>query len=297
MEPVILITGGSTGIGAALAKVLAQQISGVKLAIAARSAEKLNAIADQCSKLGAEVLVVPTDLTQLDQVQSIAQQVLDRFERIDVLINNASYGQMGPVELIPAELVERQFKVNVLGAIALIQAVIPAMRRQGGGKIINISSIAGKIAFPFGGLYSASKFALEALSDTLRRELEPFNIRVSIVEPGPVTTDFFEVVSREVDRAVPNALNTPYRAAFENLEQLEKLTKSQAWTAERVALVILKAVLATRPRSRYVAASSGDLLIFMMAKLLLTRWVDRFWQKFYGIDLVAKDWKSRQHIS
>jgi short-subunit dehydrogenase len=212
---------------------------------------------------------------------------------VDVLVNNAGYGQMGPIELIPIEAAQRQFQVNVIGAIALIQAIVPVMRNQGGGKIINMSSLGGRIAFPFGGLYSASKFALESLSDSLRRELEPFNIRVSVIEPGPVSTEFFDVAGREVDTAMPDANNTPYRAAFENLKNLDKITKRQAWSSERVAAVIIKAIVANRPRSRYVAATAGGLTLFMMTKVLPTWIVDRFWQKFYGIDRVAKDWKTR----
>ncbi len=293
-EQVVLITGASAGIGAGLAQVLAQRYPGIGLVLAARSVEKLTRIAEQCSKAGAEVIAVPTDLTQIEQVQALAKTALDRFGRVDILVNNAGYGQMGPIELIPPDAVQRQMQVNVLGAIALIQALIPAMRDQGGGKIINVSSLAGKIAFPFGGLYSASKFALEAVSDSLRRELAPFNIRVSVIEPGPVSTEFFEVVDREVERTIADPDHSPYRVAFKKLEDLEALTSRRAWTSEQVAIVILKAMTARHPRPRYVAATSGDFLLFMMTKVLPTRLVDQFWQRFYGIDLVAKDWQSRK---
>ncbi|NDJ19129.1 SDR family oxidoreductase [Myxacorys almedinensis] len=294
-EQVVLITGASAGIGAALAQALAHRWTGIRLVLAARNQDKLTRVADLCSKAGADVITVPTDMSDVAQVQALAQAAIATFGRVDVLVNNAGYGQMGPIELIPPSAVQRQFQVNVLGTIALIQALTPVMRNQGGGKIINISSIAGRIAFPLGGLYSASKFALEALSDTLRRELDPFNIRVSIIEPGPVSTEFFEVVNREVDYAIPDGgANSPYRAAFENLENLDQLTRRQAWTSEQVASVIVKAIGATYPRSRYVAATAGDFLVFMMTKLLPTRLVDLFWQKFYGIDLVAKDWNNQR---
>jgi NAD(P)-dependent dehydrogenase (short-subunit alcohol dehydrogenase family) len=231
---------------------------------------------------------------QPEQVKALAKIAIEKFGRVDVLVNNAGYGQMGPVELIPIEAVQRQFQVNIIGAIGLIQELIPVMRDQGGGKIINVSSLGGRIAFPFGGLYSASKFALESLSDSLRRELEPFNIRVSVIEPGPVSTEFFEVVEREVDATMPDGINSPYRAAFENLNNLDKITKRQAWSSEKVAAVIVKAIMARHPRPRYVAATAGGLTLFMMTKVLPTWIVDRFWQKFYGIDRVARDWKNRQ---
>ncbi|HTL88718.1 MAG TPA: SDR family oxidoreductase [Leptolyngbya sp.] len=290
---VVLITGASAGIGAALAQALADRFPQIRLILAARNSEKLAVIADRARQSGAEVLTVVTDMAQPEQVKALAKTAIDKFGRVDVLVNNAGYGQMGPIELIPIEAAQRQFQVNVIGAIALIQAIVPVMRNQGGGKIINMSSLGGRIAFPFGGLYSASKFALESLSDSLRRELEPFNIRVSVIEPGPVSTEFFDVAGREVDTAMPDANNTPYRAAFENLKNLDKITKRQAWSSERVAAVIIKAIVANRPRSRYVAATAGGLTLFMMTKVLPTWIVDRFWQKFYGIDRVAKDWKTR----
>lgn len=290
---VILITGASAGIGAALAQVLADRFMGIRLVLAARNQDKLNQVGDRCSKSGAEVLIVPTDISDPDQAKNLANAAVNRFGRVDVLVNNAGYGQMGPIELIPIELVKRQFQVNVLGTIALIQALIPVMRDQGGGKIINVSSLGGRIAFPFAGLYSSSKFALEGLSDTLRRELEPFNIRVTVIEPGPVDTEFVSVASREINHAIPNGLNTPYRAAFENFDRLDKLTKQQGWSSERVAQVIVSAITAKNPKPRYVAATAGGFLLFMMTKVLPTWFVDQFWQKFYGIDRVAKDWKTR----
>ncbi|GET39551.1 SDR family NAD(P)-dependent oxidoreductase [Microseira wollei] len=292
-EQVVLITGASTGIGAALAQVLAQRFLGIRLVLAARNSEKLEAVATYCSKAGAEVLVVPTDMSKVEQVEALASIALEGFGRVDALVNNAGYGQMGPIELVPAEAARRQFEVNVLGPLALSRALIPVMRNSGGGRIINISSIGGRVAFPFGGLYSASKFALESLSDALRMELEPFNIKVSLIEPGPVSTDFFDVAAQGVEQAVTNPENTPYRAAFENLKGLQDKTSSRAWTSERVAEVIVRSLTDTNPKPRYTAATGGKILLFLMTKVLPTKVVDRFWQRFYGIDLVAKDWQEK----
>jgi NAD(P)-dependent dehydrogenase (short-subunit alcohol dehydrogenase family) len=294
-EQVVLITGASSGIGAAVAQVLAQRFGGIRLVLAARNAEKLETVATLCSKAGAsDVLVVPTDMAQIDQVEALARTTLERFGRVDVIINNAGYGQMGPVELIPASAVERQFKVNLLGPIALIRALVPAMRDQGGGRIINISSIGGRMAFPFGGMYSASKFALEGLSDALRMELAPFNIKVSVVEPGPVSTNFFDIAAEGIVQTVTVPEETPYRAAFEKLKGLEDQTSSRAWTSERVAFVIVRSLTDSNPRPRYIAATGGKILLFLMTKVLPTSWVDAFWQRFYGIDLVAKDWQEHR---
>lgn len=292
-EQVVLITGASTGIGAALAQLLAQQFMGIRLVLAARSVEKLEIVATLCRKAGAEVLTVPTNLEKIDQVESLADAAIAHFGRVDALVNNAGYGQMGPLELIHAPAAQRQLQVNLLGPLALIRALVPMMRDSGGGRIINVSSLGGRMAFPFGGLYSASKFALEGLSDALRMELAPFNIQVSVIEPGPVSTDFFAVAAQAVEETVATPENTPYRAAFEKLQGLEKQTSSRAWTSERVAEVIVKALTDRHPRPRYIAATGGNFLIFLMTKVLPTRVVDAFWQRFYGIDLVAKDWQSR----
>lgn len=291
-DRVILITGASTGIGAALAEVLAAKALGIRLVLAARSQDKLEQVATTCSKAGAEVLVVPTDISDVEQVKALASQAIERFGRVDSLVNNAGYGQMGPVELVPSEAVQRQFQVNVIGPLALIQALIPGMREQGGGRIVNVSSLGGRLAFPFGGLYSGSKFALEGLSDALRMELDAFNIKVSVVEPGPVTTDFFDVADRMVEQNITNPQASPYRAAFEKLKSLQQQTSSRAWTSERVAEVIVRVLTDKNPRPRYVAATGGDFLLFMMRKVLPTGAVDTFWKKFYGLDKVAADWQS-----
>lgn len=292
-EQVVLITGASVGIGAALAEILAERFTGIRLILAARNGEKLEAVANHCRKAGAEVLVVPTDLEKIDSIEALAKEAIAHFDRVDTLINNAGYGQMGPVELIPYQATQRQFQINVLGPLALMRALIPIMRDRGGGRIINISSLGGRLAFPFGGLYSGSKFALEGLSDALRMELEPFNIKVSVIEPGPVSTNFFISVAQAVEETIAKPENTPYRAAFEKLKELEKHTSSRAWTSERVALVILQAMSDRNPRPRYIAATGGKFLLFMMTKVLPTRIVDKFWQRFYGINLVTKEWQNR----
>ncbi len=292
-EQVFLITGASAGIGAALARRLAAEFLGIRLVLAARNKEKLEAVATDCLKAGAEVLVVPTDLAQVEQAKALAHSAVDRFGRVDALINNAGYGQMGPVELIAPEDAQRQFAVNFHGPLVLTQALIPVMRNQGGGRIINVSSLGGRVAFPAGGMYSASKFALEALSDVLRMELGAFNIKVSVIEPGPVTTEFFGIAGEKVDLNVPELEKTIYRAAIQAIKEIEKQTAALAWSSERVAVVIIRALTARHPRPRYVAATGGKTMLFLMTKLLPRQFVDFFWKRFYRIDQVEKDWKSR----
>ena len=288
---VILITGASTGIGAALAKTLAAQEPKICLALAARNKEKLEQVASQCRQNGADVLVIPTDMADTEQVKALAQKTLDHFGRVDGLVNNAGYGQMGPIELISSEAAQRQFAVNFHGPLTLTQALIPSMRTQGGGRIVNISSLGGRMAFPAGGLYSASKFALEALSDVMRMELKAFNIRVSVVEPGPVKTEFFEVASENVELDLPEPEKTPYGAAFEKIKGLKQQTATLGWTPEAVAKVIIRALRDRHPRPRYVAATGGRMLLFLMNKILPTWGTDIFWKRFYGIDRVEQAWR------
>lgn len=287
-QQVVLITGASTGIGAALAILLATQYPGIQLVLAARNVNKLETIADRCRDLGAKASVIPTDVTQTEQITELIQKTLQQFGRIDALVNNAGYGQMGPIELIPPEAVRQQFTVNLFSVITLIQQVIPIFRAQGGGHIVNVSSLGGRVAFPLGSLYSASKFALEGLSDAMRMELEPFNIHVSVIEPGPVKTDFFETASQSTAQFIVDPLQTPYRPALENLEPLNQRLMQQAWSSERVAQVILQALAAQRPKPRYIAATGGSILLWLMTKVLPTWMVDKFWQRFYGIDRIQQ---------
>jgi short-subunit dehydrogenase len=290
-EQAILITGASAGIGAALARTLASQFPGVRLVLAARDREKLEGVATICRANGAVVLVVPCDVADDRQVKELAAKAVEHFGGVDALVNNAGYGQMGPVELVPPEAAKKQFAVNFHGALILTQALIPVMRDREGGRIINISSLAGRMAFPAGGIYSASKFALEALSDALRMELKAFNIHVSVIEPGPVKTEFFEIAGNKARESIPDVENTIYKAAFEKVKHMEEQTSSILWSAERVAKVIVRALSDRNPRPRYVAATGGNILLFVMTKLLPTGIRDAFWKRFYGIDKVEKEWK------
>ena len=293
-EQVILITGASAGIGSALAQTLAKQFLGIRLILAARNKEKLETVATQCQKAGAPVLVVPTDMADTQQVQALASQGLQHFGRVDILVNNAGYGQMGPLELLTPAAAQQQMAVNFHGPLTLAQALIPHMRNQGRGKIINISSLGGRMAFPAGGLYSASKFALEAMSDVLRMELKGFNIQVSVIEPGPVITEFFTVARSKLEEIVPEPEKTIYSEALTNVAAIEKQVELLGWSAEKVAQVIIRVLQAKNPRSRYVAATGGGILIFLMTKLLPTWVSDIFWKRFYGIDKVERAWRERK---
>ena len=173
--------------------------------------------------------------------------------------------------------------VNFHAPLVLAQVLIPQMRSQGGGKIINVSSLGGRIPFPTAGMYSCSKFALEALSDVMRMELKTFNIEVSVVEPGPVVTDFFRVAWQEVLKTIPNYQDTPYAPIFKNIEAIDKQLDLLGWSAEKTAKAIAKIIAKPRLKPRYVLATGGRTTIFFMNTILPTWARDEFWKRFYGI--------------
>jgi short-subunit dehydrogenase len=287
----IAIAGASAGIGAALAESLAKQFSGIRLILTARRQDRLEQVADRCRQTGADVLVIPCDLSDLTQVQALARKIIEKCDRIDALINNAGYGQMGPIELISPEAAKHQFAVNFHAPLTLIQALIPVMRQQGGGRIINISSLGGRMAFPGGGLYSCSKFALEALSDVLRMELTGFNIQTIVVEPGPVVTEFFKVASEKVHQFSLDSEHNLYQPVIEKIDAIDRQLSVLGWTPEKVANVIIKALRDRHPRPRYLAATGGNIFVPLMTKVMPTWFTDTFWKRFYGIDKVEKNWK------
>ena len=282
-EQVVLITGASSGIGVALAEILAMKYPGICLVLTSRNQSRLAVVGTKCCEHNAEVLVIPADLSEVEQVEALARQAIKHYGRVDILINNAGYGQMGPVELIPPAAAQEQLAVNFHAPLVLTQALIPVMRSQGGGKIINVSSLGGRIPFPAAGMYSCSKFALEALSDVLRMELKAFNIQVSVIEPGPVITDFFRVAWQKVQKTIPHYNQTPYAPIFKNIEAIDARLDVLGWSAEKTAKAIAKIIAKPHLKPRYVLATGGNTLVFLMNKILPT-WVrDEFWKRFYGV--------------
>ena len=186
-QKVVVITGASRGIGEHLARGLAAR--GARVVLAARSAEALQALV---RRIGEPAMAVPTDVTRDEDVRRLAEAALERFGRIDVLVNNAGVGLTGTVGTLDLDALRRCFEVNVYGALRCIQAVLPAMRRQRSGHIVNVSSILGKLAVPQTAGYAATKHALEALSEGLRVEEAPWGIRVTVVCPGSTDTPFRE---------------------------------------------------------------------------------------------------------
>lgn len=193
---VAIITGASSGIGRETAILLAQKK--VKITLAARRENRLEEVAGEINRLEGETLVIPTDVSDQTQVERMIVSTLERFGRIDILVNNAGFGQLASIEETSPEDMLEIMGVNLMGTFYATKAVLPQMRKQGSGHIINISSVAGKRGFPFMGAYCATKFAINAISESMRIELTGTGIYVSLVYPVTTTTEFFDVIiSRE----------------------------------------------------------------------------------------------------
>ena len=263
MTKVILVTGASSGIGFDAAASLARQ--GHRVYAAARRVERMEPL----KALG--VVPLRMDVTDEASLEAGVRTVLEAEGRIDALVNNAGYGYFGAIENVPLEEARRQLEVNVFGLARLCQLVIPSMREQGSGRIVNISSVAGKTVLYFGGWYHVSKFSVEALSDALRMELKPFGIDVSMIEPGGIKTNWGIIAA---DHLAESSKGTPYEA--EGLCESETIRKAYSMrllsNPSVVTRAISKAVNSRRPRARYRVGFGAGTLLFLHAILPTRRW-------------------------
>jgi NAD(P)-dependent dehydrogenase (short-subunit alcohol dehydrogenase family) len=264
MKQVILITGASSGIGKDFAKGLLQD--GHIVYGAARRIEKM----DDIKQLGAKVLEmdVTDDASMVKGVETIIKQE----GRIDVLINNAGFGSYGAVEDVPLEDARYQLEVNVFGAARLIQLVLPQMRKQHYGRIINISSIGGKITTPLGGWYHTSKFALEGLSDSLRNEVEQFGIDVVVIEPGGIKSEWSGITA---DNMMKVSGNTAYKSLAEKFNKSLTTLDDKLPEPKVITDLVRKAINAKKPKTRYAGGYLAGPALFMR-KLLSDRAFDKF---------------------
>jgi NAD(P)-dependent dehydrogenase (short-subunit alcohol dehydrogenase family) len=259
----VLITGCSSGIGEATALRLAK--AGWTVYATARKPETLSALQDA----GCRTLAL--DVVDEASRQAAVDAVVEAEGAVGVLINNAGYSQSGAVESIPDDRVRAQFDTNVFGPLALCRLVLPGMREQGWGKIVQISSMGGKFTFPGGGLYHATKYSIEAISDALRFEVKNFGIDVILIEPGLITSGFSTVAVRELgaasatdgpydefNRAVGEASQDAYEKGF-----LSKLAGPPEAVAERIE----DALNAKKPRARYTVTPSARALLTLHAVL------------------------------
>ena len=252
MKKVVFITGISSGFGKSTAEYLAQ-----KGHVIYGTSRKDIDVEDRIN-------VLKADVTDVDSVKAAIETVLQKEGRIDILINNAGMGISGPVETALSDDIRLQMRTNFMGAVNVIQAVLPAMRKQKSGTIINISSIGGLMGLPFQGFYSASKFAIEGISEALRMELKPFNIKVVVIRPGDFFTSFTS--NRKADENISG--NNPYEPQFRKslsiIETDEKGGMKPEFFARKLARIIEK----KNPNSTYIISTAEQKLAVVLKRIL-----------------------------
>ncbi|PSQ19522.1 oxidoreductase [Halobacteriales archaeon QS_8_65_32] len=242
----VLITGCSSGIGRASARAFLEDEW--RVYATARDEDDLGGLVDA----GCETASL--DVTNDEAVNEVVSRVVEEAGRLDCLVNNAGYGQFGPIEDVPAERVHEQFEVNVYGPHRLTRAVLPYMRDRGRGRIINVSSAAGRVSTPGMGIYNGSKFALEGMTDALRPEVEEYGIDVVLIEPGPVDSAFDERAAAELDGLEPSGAYDTYYELYRDTRSLGP-DSPVAVSPRVVADSILTAANVPNPASRYQVGS------------------------------------------
>ena len=253
---VALITGASSGIGQATACRL--QSAGLTVYAAARRVDRLAEL------VPSGVRTIALDVTEDDSATKAVNEILAAEGRIDVLVNNAGYGSYGALEEVPMSEARAQIEVNLFGLAHLTQLVLPAMRAQGTGTVVNISSMGGRFATPLGSWYHASKYAVEGLSDAMRLELRHFGINVVLIEPGLIRTDWGAIAA---ERLRTTSGHGPYAEqathVAESLERGSQPDAPMSSPASVIAEAVAKAVTARRPRTRYRVGYGARPLIFL----------------------------------
>lgn len=269
-KKVIIITGASSGIGYHSAELLGKK--GYVVYAMARRVDRI----EELVSLGVKPLFL--DLTQEASIQNCVKRVLVEQGRIDVLVNNAGYGLYGPIEEVDLAEARAQFEVNLFGLASLTQQVIPIMRQQKGGIIINISSVAGRFTSYFGAWYHSTKYALEAFSDALRMELSDFGIKVIIIEPGGIKTPWGLLTADKLEDSTKGGVYAPKAKRIAN--KMRRLYTSKILSSPRIiAQKIAEVVDKRRPKARYLIGFGAKPLVFLHT-ILPTRLFDYLIKRF-----------------
>lgn len=267
MQKVVLITGVSSGLG----KAISESLSNGNYIVYGISRRPVDAVKN--------IHVINADVTDKSSVDTAVQQILGKEKRIDVLINNAGMGIAGPVEFSSPAEIQLQMGTNFNGTVNMIQAVLPAMREQNGGLILNISSIGGVMGLPFQGFYSASKFAVEGLSESLRMELKPYNINVVVIRPGDFNTHF--TANRKIfhESKSGNFYENQFNKTLSIIETDENGGLEPSYLAKTITSIIEN----KNPRHQYTVASTEQKLAVVLKRLLPPSWFATILQSHYGI--------------
>ncbi|MBS3922151.1 MAG: SDR family oxidoreductase [Nitrosarchaeum sp.] len=257
MEKVAIVTGTTSGIGYETCLSLARD--GFYTFATVRDVKKAEKIVQIAKKENLKIEIIELDVDDEKSISAAIQKILSKKQQIDVLVNNAGWGLFGSVEDVPVKDFRAQFETNFFGIISIIQKVAPVMRKQKSGVIVNISSVAGRIGFPGSPAYISSKFALEGLSESLRYELGQFGVKVVIIEPGVIKTNFFS--SMKIAEPKPDS---PYKEITEKVIMGVKMMAELGTPPSEVATTILKAIKEKDPKLRYIVGN--DAQMFLEAK-------------------------------
>lgn len=250
--PYALVTGASSGIGASITRRLIRE--GWTVYGAARRVDRLETL----QREGARVLEL--DVTEDASMAAAVERMLAECGRIDALVNNAGYGSYGAIEDVPMEEARRQFEVNVFGLARMAQLVLPTMRAQRSGRIVNISSMGGRIYTPMGGWYHATKHAVEALSDAMRLEVKPFGVQVVVIQPGAIASEWVDHARTTLERTSGSG---PYAAFARAMARMlvAAYRPGRAGSPEAVAKLVSRALRARHPRARYAGPTDARALL------------------------------------
>jgi len=242
-EKIAIVTGTSTGIGYETSLTLAR--NGFLTYATMRNLDKSVDVTSRADKEDLPLTVLQMNVDNDNSVNDTIERIMNDKGRIDVVVNNAGYALFGAFEETAMQNARAQLETNFFGTVRVIKAVLPIMRKQHGGIIVNVSSMAGRIAFPFDSFYHASKFAIEGLSESLQYEVEPFGVKVILIEPGAVKSDFLKDL-----KSTGNIEDSPYRPVIQKVTESFERTTQNATPPEQVASVILKAVISDNPDFR-----------------------------------------------
>jgi len=260
---VVIVTGASSGIGEATARRLVR--AGANVVLSARRIDRLTALARELDASGINVLAVAGDVTSETDRQQLVAATLAKFGRIDALVNNAGYGTRGALEMVPIDAIRKNFETNVFSLLALTQLVVPHLRAHGSGCIVNIGSVAGRIARPLSSIYDATKHALEAFTDGLRGEMKPFGVRVTLIRPGFIQTEFIAAADKASDEFMDNI--GPYARFWQDTRDGVQKLRRVAGVPDDIARLVEKALASDNPAPRYSGPFHAK--IFLLLKWLL----------------------------
>ncbi|HEV2662131.1 MAG TPA: SDR family NAD(P)-dependent oxidoreductase [Ktedonobacteraceae bacterium] len=259
-EKTAIVTGCSSGFGRVAALELAKR--GWQVFATVRKEADQESLLAEATTMGCanELHPIICDITQPEQVAELAQRVAETTPRLDALLNNAGTAFAAPLELLPLDDLRAQFEVNVVAQLAVIQAMLPLLK-PAKGTIINVSSISGRLSTPITGAYSASKFALEALSDALRLELAPFGVRVVLIEPGSSPTTIWQTGMQRAQKLLEEQRDGPYARPLRRVEQMGKRSSTTGFPPHLFATTVIKILSSKHPRARYAIPRSSALVI------------------------------------